>query len=392
MLPAAGRSSESRRLMFPASHRQRPVRARRLGLTLVPWAIVASACSLLGDAPAGGNGAAAAGGGRAANSAPTVVVGVAEAAPLVDRVEAVGTALANEQADLNSTVTERLARVNFADGAYVPKGAVIAELVRTEQGAQLRQAQARLTEARQRLQRLLELQSRGFATRAQVEEAQAAVDVAQGQVAAARSQLGDRIIRAPFSGWLSLRRISPGTVVTAGTTIATIVDLSRIKLDFPVPETFLPALAPGTPIQARAAAYPGELFTGTVASIDPLVDPVTRAATVRAILPNPDRRLKPGMLLTVEIALRPRTAVVVPELALVGLGERRYVFRLGPDDRVQRVEVRTGLRRDGMVEITQGLSPGDRVVVEGTVKVRDGMNVRPITRAVRMAAAPEPLP
>jgi membrane fusion protein (multidrug efflux system) len=307
-------------------------------------------------------------------------VDTAQTRDLVDRIEAVGTALANEQADLNSTVTERIARVNFEDGAFVPRGAVIAELVRSEQGAQLDQFEARQKEAEAQLERVQGLIKQGFATRAQLDTAQAGVDVARGQVAAARSQIGDRVIRAPFAGWLSLRRISPGTVVNAGTTVATIVDYSRIKLDFPVPETYLSAIREGAPIVARAAAFPGETFEGTVATIDPIIDPVTRAATVRAILPNSELELRPGMLMTVAVESRPRTAVVVPELALVGLGETRYVFTLDDDNRATRRTVETGQRRDGFVEIVSGLKPGERLVVEGTVKVRDGLVVAPAAR------------
>ncbi|MFN7176659.1 MAG: efflux RND transporter periplasmic adaptor subunit [Thermaurantiacus sp.] len=349
-----------------------------LAAALLAFPLVAG-CSLVGDA---GNGQAAGGGGPsgAAGRAPPVLVGNVEEVELVDRIEAVGTAFANEQADLNSTVTERIARVNFEDGAYVPRGAVIAELVRTQQGASLTESQARLTQAQQRLDRLLALQKDGFATRAQVEEAQAAVDVARAQSSSAAGQIGDRVVRAPFSGWLSLRRISPGAVVNAGTTIATIVDHSRIKLDFPVPEVFISAVAPGLPIEAKAAAYPGETFRGTIATIDPLVDPVTRAVTVRAILPNPDLRLRPGMLMTVEIAASPRRSLVVPELAVVGQGTQSFVYRVDEEDMTRRTPVTIGQRREGQVEILSGLSAGERVVIEGTVKVRDGGTIRPVTR------------
>lgn len=354
---------------------------------------LASGCSLVGDA---GNGQATGGGGGGPGGpggpgrAPPVLVGTVEEVELVDRIEAVGTAFANEQADLNSTVTERIARVNFQDGAYVPRGAVIAELVRTQQGASLNESQARLTQAQQRLDRLLALQREGFATRAQVEEAQAAVDVARAQSTSAAGQIGDRVVRAPFSGWLSLRRISPGAVVNAGTTIATIVDHSRIKLDFPVPEVFISAVEPGLPIEAKAAAFPGETFRGTIATIDPLVDPVTRAVTVRAILPNPDLRLRPGMLMTVEIAASPRRALVVPELAVVGQGTQSFVYRVDEEDTARRTPVAIGQRRDGQVEILSGLAAGERVVIEGTVKVRDGGTIRPVARpgeAAREAAA-----
>ncbi len=363
-----------------------------LTLLLLPLALLAlPACSLLPDSNAGKGGGeekaakAGPGGGRGGGPggarSPTVVVGTVSSADMFDRVEAIGTSNANEQADLNSTVTERIAKINFGDGAYVPKGAVIAELVRTEQAANLTENQARLREAEAQLQRLRALQKQGFATRARVDEQQAAVDVARAQGAGARSQIGDRVIRAPFSGWLSLRRISPGAVVNAGTTVATIVDHSKIKLDFPVPETFLAALSPGLEIEAKAAAYPGEVFRGKVASIDPLVDPVTRAATARAIIPNPDLRLRPGMLMTVEVRQRPRRALVVPELAVVGEGSGAYVWKVSDSNEADRQEVTTGTRREGQIEILSGLSEGDRIVTEGTVKLRSAGPIQPVEAA-----------
>ena len=359
-------------------------------------ALVLGGCSLPGGNGADSKGASAKGGGAQkagpGGRAPKVIVSTVEATDFVDSMEAVGTAFANEQADLNSTVTERVARINFSDGQYVPRGAIIAELVRSEQGANLNASNARLREAELQLERLKQLQSQGFATNARVDEQQAAVNVARAQSAQATSQIGDRVIRAPFSGWLSLRRISPGTVVNAGTTIVTIVDHSKIKLDFTVPETFLPALKPGLEISANAAAYPGEEFRGTIATIDPLIDPVTRSATARAILPNPDLRLRPGMLMTVDIKSAPRTALTVPELAVVGEGTSSYVWRVSDDNQAMRVPITPGTRRDGRIEVVSGLSEGDRVVSEGTVKIRGPGPVDPVETArpaARPAAAPE---
>ncbi len=346
-------------------------------------------CSLLGDGNTAKGGAekggAEKGGGQ---RAPSVVVGTAVEMDLVDRIEAVGTARANEQADLNSTVTERVAKVNFRDGQYVPRGAVIAELVRAEQGATLNESEARVREAQSQLERLKALQKQGFATRARVDEQQSLVDVARAQSAGARSQIGDRVIRAPFSGWLSLRRISPGQVVNSGTTVVTIVDHSRIKLDFPVPETYISALKPGLQIEAKAAAWPGEIFRGQVETIDPLVDPVSRAATARAILPNPDLRLRPGMLMTVSIQSRPRRSVVVPELAVVGDGADAYVWKVDAANAAHRTKIAAGTRSEGRVEVLSGLKAGDRLVTEGTVKLRVDGPIRPATAedAVKAAA------
>lgn len=361
-------------------------RSLRIALLAALAALTANCSALEG----GADGKAAKGGPGEGGPPPSVVVAPVERVMMADRIEAVGTARANEQADLNSTVTERIARINFRDGQYVPRGAVIAELVRSEQGATLTESQARLREAEAQLARLKQLQQQGFATRARIDEQQAAVDVARAQGSAARSQIGDRVIRAPFSGWLSLRRISPGSVVTAGTPIVTIVDHSRIKLDFSVPETYLATLKPGLAVSARTIAFPGEEFRGTVDSIDPVLDPVTRSATARAILPNPDLRLRPGMLMTVELAQRPRPALTVPELAVIGEGSGSHVWRVLDGNRVERATVQTGGRREGRIEIVSGLSEGQMVVAEGTVKLRGPGPIRPVTvaEAARGTAAP----
>ncbi len=351
------------------------------------------ACSLV-DSLAGKGGAgsdtSAKGGPGGPKRAPAVIVERVTRTPMVDSIEAVGTARANEQADLNSTVTERIERINFTDGQYVPRGAVIATLVRSEQGANLNESQARLREAQLQLARLKQLQAQGFATKARIDEQQANVDIARAQSQQASSQINDRVIRAPFSGYLSLRRISAGTVVNAGTTIATIVDHSSIKLDFTVPETFLPALKPGLEISATAAAFPGEQFRGRISSIDPLIDPVSRAATARAVLPNPDLRLRPGMLMTVDVRAPARDALTVPELAVIGEGQGAYVWKVSPDDKANRVEIQAGTRRDGRVEIVSGLAEGDRVVAEGTVKLRGPGPIKPVERTADTQADPTP--
>lgn len=367
---------------------------RNAPLTLLSVAaLLLSGCSLV-DSITGKDGEKAGapkgpGGPGGPGGAPSVIVEPVSFTPIVDSIEAVGTARANEQADLNSTVTERIERLNFTDGQHVPRGAVIAELVRSEQGANLKESQARLREAELQLARLKQLQGQGFATKARIDEQQAAVEIARAQSQQANSQIADRVIRAPFSGYLSLRRISPGTVVSAGTTVATIVDHSRIKLDFTVPETFLPALRVGNEISARAAAFPGEEFRGRIASIDPLIDPVTRAATARAILPNPDLRLRPGMLMTVNVQAAPRNALTVPELAVIGEGSSVYVWKVDEKNNAARVAVKAGTRRDGRVEITSGLSEGDRIVADGTVKIRAP---GPVSPAERSAAAAQPAP
>ena len=294
----------------------------------------------------------------------------------VDRIEAVGTAYAREQVTLSAPVTERIVSLNFADGQRVRAGQVIAVLAQGQETASLADARAREREASQQLARLKTLKARGFATNASVDAQIAAADSARAQAALAQATISDRVVRAPFDGYVSLRNISPGAVVQAGTEIVTIADLSEIKLDFAIPETMLSAVSEGLPIEAQAAAYPGVPFRGTITTINPLVDPQTRSVMIRARLPNPDRRLRPGMLMTVAIEAAPRDRLGVPELSVISEGDARYVFAIGPDGKVKRRTVRMGARQNGIVEVLEGLRPGERVVGDGVVKLADGMAVR----------------
>jgi membrane fusion protein (multidrug efflux system) len=307
---------------------------------------------------------------------PLVKAEAASTMRFVDRIEAVGSAVANEQVTLAAPVTERIVRLNFDDGSFVRRGQVVAVLQQGQETAQLAEVQARTRQAEQQLARVTQLKNRGFATRADYDVQVAAAAAARAQAQQVRAQIGERVITAPFSGWVSLRNISAGAVVNQGSEIATISDVSTIKLDFPVPETLLATIRPGQQIEAVSAAYPGQPFRGTIHTIDPVVDPNTRAVTVRARLPNPDRRLRPGMMMTVAIEAAPRLSLSVPELAVVGEGERRFVYLLSDDGRARRAEVRTGLRSGGRIEILAGLRPGQRVITEGVVKVADGMQVR----------------
>lgn len=310
--------------------------------------------------------------------APTVVGGTVTQAEFVSEIEAVGTAFANEQTVITSPVTERIERIGFTDGAIVRRGAIIAQLSRSEESADLNSVEARAREAGKQLERLTSLQERGFATNAAVDEQTALRDSARADANAIRSRISDRVIRAPFDGVLSLRTISSGTVVTSGSPIATISDISSIKLDFTVPENFLTALEPGQVIEATTAAYPDQSFFGTINNIDPLVDPLSRSLTVRAILPNGARQLRPGMLMSVRIVSETRTGLAIPETALLAQGDQSFVFVVDKEGIARRTPIEIGLRSKGMVEVRSGIALGNKIVADGTVKVRDDAPVNAV--------------
>lgn len=314
--------------------------------------------------------------GRQSFGTPGVIVAPVSLAIFIDELEALGTATANESVAITAKVTETVRRVNFSDGMEVEKGAILVELTNAEEQAQLAEYRANLAEAEQQFDRIAGLVQRGNAAESVLDERTEAVDTAKARIDGVRARLDDRLIRAPFAGILGFRRVSPGTLVTPNAIIATLDDISVIKLDFPVPEIFIAAVRPGQEIEARSAAYPGMMFSGVVTTVNSRVDPATRAVTVRAVLPNDDHLLKPGMLLSVVVFKGSSETLVVPEQALVPVQNRQFVFVVGDDNVAERREVKIGRRRPGKVEILDGLKLGERVITEGAMKIRSGNKVR----------------
>lgn len=373
--------------MAPLSHRG--FRLNR-SLLVSPFVLVVALAlaSCGGDDAASGRGPGGPGGGKPV----AVTVATVSPSPWVDTIEALGTAKANESVTITAKVTETVERVQFEDGDYVDAGEVLVDLSGRAELAGLEEARAAFKEAEQQYKRQAELVGQGTIARSQLDTQVALRDAARARMDAIRAQLSDRVITAPFAGVLGFRTVSPGGLVTPGTAIATLDDVSTIKLDFSVPETFLSSLAEGQKIVARSAAFPDREFEGVVSTVDSRVDPVTRAVTVRAAIPNPDSSLRPGMLMSVKLLKPSRDVLVIPELALTQVGSSAYVYRVKPDSSVEQVGITTGARRRGEVEIVEGLAPGDRIVVEGTVKLRDGAKVTPTADGIatgRAAAANE---
>lgn len=325
--------------------------------------------------PVGQGGAGPGPGGRG-GQVPLVRAERVALVTFVEALEALGTARANESITVTAQTTDTVAKIHFTDGQVVEQGAILVELTSAEEDADLRAARAALSEAEKQLARLEELAKSGSAAQSRLDQQRGVRDAAKGRVDAIEARLADRLIRATFSGVLGLRNVSPGTLVRPGDVITTLDDISRVKVDFTVPEIFLASLAPGQDITAESAAFPGETFAGKVTSIDSRVDPVTRAVIVRAEVPNPDQRLRPGMLMSVVLVKSQREAPAVEEGAIVPVATEQFVFVLDAELSARRVKVATGARKPGFVEITDGLALGDLVVVEGTNKVRDGMKVK----------------
>ncbi|HNP36589.1 MAG TPA: efflux RND transporter periplasmic adaptor subunit [Woeseiaceae bacterium] len=302
--------------------------------------------------------------------------------PLVDEIEALGTASANESIDIQPRVASLIESIEFVEGQLVKKGDLLVKLESSETKAGLALAEAALAESRSLYNRNKALSDTHAISASGLEQLLAQVKVDEAQVEAARARLDNTLIRAPFAGRVGLRRVSPGSFVNTSTVITTLDDISTIKLDFSVPETFLTVVKDGMTIRAGSIVYPNRRFAGTVASIDTRLDPVTRAVQVRAILPNVDGDLKPGMFMTVELQRDRGDVLVAPEQSIVPEGDKQYVFVVA-DNVVEKRTVELGRRVPGYVVITTGLVEGEEVITEGTGKVRSGSEVNASGAAAR---------
>lgn len=321
----------------------------------------------------GGPGGPGGSGPLADTAVRTIVVGYDT---LIDEVESVGTALANESLNITPKVSDTITRIHFTDGQFVRQGDVLVELTNAAEAARLAEAQTALDDARRQYERMQQLSSDNLVSRSDLDDANSRLDTAVARLEGVMANMQDRLIRAPFDGILGFRNVSEGSLVTPNTIITTLDDISVIKLDFNVAESYLAQLGTGLQVESHTIAYPGRIFAGKVQVLGSRVDPVTRSVQVRAEIDNPEGELRPGMLLTVGMMLNEREVIVVPEEALVPTAGRQYVFVVDEESIARRVEVSLGSRRPGIVEITQGLVPGQRIITEGVAQVRPNQPVR----------------
>jgi membrane fusion protein, multidrug efflux system len=313
--------------------------------------------------------------GPGSGGAVAVITAPVRSERLASQIAALGTARANESIEVTCKTSNIVTAVRFRDGQRVQKGQVLVELDGAQARADLAGAEAARAESASQVNRSRELLSTKSLSEAQYEQLEATLKSNEARVAAARSRLDDTVIRAPFSGRVGLRHVSVGSLVNPGTSITSLDDTSAIKLDFAVPENFLASLRDGLKVLATSAAFPERDFEGRVTSVDSRIDPVTRSVTVRALVPNVDGALKPGMFMSVRLDRDARDAIMIPEAALVPEQSRQFTFVV-ENGKASRREVRIGRREPGKVEVVAGLRPGEHVVVEGTQKVREGAVVR----------------
>lgn len=311
------------------------------------------------------------------NKAAAVPVEAAKvvAAPLSEQVTAIGTLLSNEAVIVSSEIPGRLKEIHFQEGQPIEQGSPLFTLDDSVYRAQLADAEARLKLAEQTHKRTSQLFTNKYATAQSADESASNLAVNTATVELARVQLEKAHIVAPFAGIVGLRHVSVGEYITAGQALVNLEAIDPVKADFRVPEKFLPAIRVGQTIRIKVDAFPEDSFEGKVYAIDPRLDVAGRSLLVRAMVPNTDQRLRPGLFARVTVLLQLKEdALSVPEQAIVPQGDSQFVFKI-VDGKAKLTKVVIGTRREGRVEIVEGLAAGDQVVTAGQLKIRDGSAV-----------------
>ena len=320
------------------------------------------------------------------NKPPPVAVSAAEAKSEVvpNLLTAVGSLVAVHQVDVSADVNGRVTEIKFVPGTRVEAGTPLVQLFDAPEQGDLANYKAQATVAQLSLDRAKQLAARQFGPQATVDNAQAAYDQALAGIAKTEALISQKLVRAPFSGDLGVRKVEVGQYLTAGTAIVSLTDLSELWANFTVTEKDSGNLKVGQAVRLKVDAYPGRTFEGKITTIEPQISTDTRNIRVQATIANPEKILKPGMFVTTTVVLPEKPAVItVPETAVdyTLYGDSVFVIAEKKEEdgktslSAVRTFVQTGNRVEGRVEIVKGLKAGDKVVAVGQLKLQSGAPV-----------------
>lgn len=295
--------------------------------------------------------------------------------PMAETVTTVGTLRANESVDIVSELTKRLARVEVEEGALVEKDQVLFVLDDADLVAELGEIEARLKLAETNESRTASLLPQRAISRQDYDLARSELDILKAQKTTKEVELSKTRIRAPFSGRTGVRRVSEGALVKPETVLMSLQDLSRIKVDFTLPERYSAEIQPGQEFNFTVAGN-ANVFRGTVQVIEPAVDANTRSLLIRGICDDP-RGLLPGGFAEVRLRLGTmRNGFAIPSQAVVPSSRGHGVYLL-KDGKAEFREVEIGIRTEDKVQVLRGLAKGDQLLITNLLRLRPGVPVSP---------------
>ena len=316
------------------------------------------------------------GGGPQGGFAVQVVVEKAKQQPINETIPLVGTLAANESVELKSEVDGKVERINFREGQRVKAGHVLFVIEGAKLAAQVGQAEAQFNLSQANLKRSEALVQNQTISKQEYDQAVSRYQSDKATLELVRQELSDATIRAPFSGTIGARLVSPGQVVAKGTKLSTLIDSNPMKVEFTVPERYAGKLKKGLKVGVKVAPHPGQEFQGRVYFVSPEVDSQTRTVLVKARIPNKKGKLSPGFFANLDLRLGViEKAVIVPESALMKQADQVQLYVVSNEKSAELRTVQTGIRLEGLVQIVEGVAPGELVISEGNQKVRPGAPV-----------------
>jgi membrane fusion protein, multidrug efflux system len=294
-------------------------------------------------------------------------------------LEVNGTVLSNEQVELHSEVSGRLIYLNVPDGGTVSEGTVLAKINDADLQAQREQLKTQLDLANKTEKRLNDLLKINGVNQADYDAALSQVNTLQANLKVIDAQLDKTVIRAPFSGQLGLRQVSPGAYVSPQTIIGTLQQADKVKIDFTVPETYAGLVKKGNKVRIQTNESE-ESISAVIAAVEPQINSETRNIKVRALLASGS--ILPGSFVKVLLD-QDRKAIVVPTNAIIPDAFLSQVVVI-KNNKALFTTVVTGLTDANKVEIIKGVEVGDSIVVSGMLFVRPDAEVK-----VKMAKAPK---
>lgn len=299
----------------------------------------------------------------------TVNAMIIEPRSLENQITANGTLISNEEAELKSEISGRVTSINFKEGSRVSKGQLLIKIYDADLQAQLSKVNYNLQLASQKEQRQKQILSVNGISQEEYDNSLNQVNTLKADQSLLISQIEKTEIRAPFDGLIGLRYISPGAYITPATKIASIQNVNPLKVDFSLPQQYLNRVKPGQKITMTMPGNP-EIFPGSVMALEPKIDLSSRSLLVRATCPNPGYKLSPGAFVKIELTLEKTSdAVMIPTEALVPDIRGEYVF-VYSEGKAARQPVETGIRTPTELEITQGLTKGDTLIVSGIIQLK----------------------
>lgn len=321
---------------------------------------------------------------NAAPKGPTAVTVVAEqvqthqinqSLSLVGKLEAVQSVV------IASEVSGKVESIQVKANQNVRQGQLLIKLEDDKALAAQTEANAYLKDEQRKLKEYERLVKRNAITQTEIDAQKASVEIAEARLAAAKASLNDLHISAPFAGTVGFINFSRGKLVSSGTELLTLDDLSLMQLDLHIPERYLSQISLGMAVTASSNAWKNETFQGKIVGIDSRINAETLNLRVRIQFTNPERKLKPGMLLNAALAFPAIEAPIIPVQALEYSGTKRYVYVIDENNKARRTEVLLGARVENQVVIESGVNIGDKIVVQGIVNMRDGVLVKELGSA-----------